>query len=159
MNFGKQSNRRSTSSLTVPRAHTFVSVAQSVAFQCNFGFELFTTQITQVTPLCVVSVHVGFQIVPAAACVVTQAADIRLQTCTHGHKTYLSWTSMCIGHGSVSHFFNFIPRKKTTTYSLVKISHVLWRTRDHCRRKSGLQKKKHASLCQSPSPDFQISHL
>lgn len=89
MNSGKQSNRRSISSLTVQHAHTFVGVAQSVALQRDFGFELFTAQIAQVTPLCVVSVHVGLQVVPAAACIVAQAADIRLQTCTHGHKTYL----------------------------------------------------------------------
>lgn len=115
MNSGKQSNRRSTSSLTVQRAHTFVGVTQSVALQRDFGFKLFTAQIAQVTPLCVVSVHVGLQVVPAAACVVAQAADIRLQTCIHGHKTYLGWTSMCFGHAAtweVSNFFISLKEKK-----------------------------------------------
>lgn len=66
-------------------ARTFIGVAQSVAFQRYFGFELFTTQIAEVTFFCVVSVHVSLQVTPAAACIITQAADVRLQTCTHGH--------------------------------------------------------------------------
>lgn len=58
----------------------FVSVAQSVAFERDFRFELFTAQVTEVASLCVVSVHVGLQVTPAAACVVTHSADVWLQT-------------------------------------------------------------------------------
>lgn len=65
---------------------TFIGVAQPVAFQRDFGFELFTTQITEVTFLCVVSVHVGLQVALTAASVVAHRADVRLQTCTHGHR-------------------------------------------------------------------------
>lgn len=56
----------------------FVCVAQSVAFQRSFGFELFTTQIAEVTLLCVVSVHVSLQVTPAAARIVAHAADVWL---------------------------------------------------------------------------------
>lgn len=76
------------------KEHTFISVAQSVAFQCDFGFELFAAQIAEVTSLGVVPVHVGLQIVPAAARVVTQVAGVWLQTCTHGHKTFHRWATM-----------------------------------------------------------------
>lgn len=48
-----------TLSVTEKSVHTFICVAQSVAFQRDFGFELFTTQITQMMPLCVVSVHMS----------------------------------------------------------------------------------------------------
>lgn len=60
-------------------------MAQSVAFERDFGFELFTTQIAEVTSLCVVPVHVSLQVIPAAACVVAHAAHVWLQTCTRGH--------------------------------------------------------------------------
>lgn len=69
--------------MTEQSGRTFVSVAQSVAFQRHFRFELFTTQITEVTPLCVVSVHMSLQVTLAAACIVTHAADVWLQTCKH----------------------------------------------------------------------------
>lgn len=68
--------------VTEQRVRTFICVAQSVAFQRNFGFEFFTAQIAQVTPFCVVSVHVSLQVTSAAACIVAHAADIWLQTCT-----------------------------------------------------------------------------
>lgn len=64
---------------------TFICVAQSVAFQRNLWFELFTTQITKVASFAVVSVHVSLQIASAAACVVTHGAGIRLQTYTWRH--------------------------------------------------------------------------
>lgn len=63
-------------------------MAQPVALQRHFGLELLATQITEVTPLCVVSVHVGLQVIPAAAGVVTHAAHVGLQTwhtCTNTH--------------------------------------------------------------------------
>lgn len=59
-------------------------MAQSVAFERDFRFELFTAQITEVTSLCVVSVHVSLQVASTAACIVTHTADIWLQTYTHG---------------------------------------------------------------------------
>lgn len=62
---------------------TFISVAQSVAFQRDLRFELFTAQITKVTSFCVVSVHVSLQVAPAAACVVAHSAGIWLQACTY----------------------------------------------------------------------------
>lgn len=65
---------------------TFICVAQSVAFQRNLRFEFFTTQITKVASLRVVSVHVSLQVAPAAACVVAQSAGIRFQTYKGGHK-------------------------------------------------------------------------
>lgn len=68
-------------------------MAQPVALQRDLGFELFATQIAEVPPLGVVPVHVGLQVVPAAAGVVTQVAGVRLQTCTQGHKTFQSWTA------------------------------------------------------------------
>lgn len=74
-----------TSSVTEQSVRTFIAVAQSVAFQRDFRFELFTTQITEVTSLCVVPVHMSLQVTPAAAGIVTHTADVRLQTCTHGH--------------------------------------------------------------------------
>lgn len=74
-----------TSSVTEQSGRTFISVTQSVAFQRDFRFELFTTQITEVTSLCVVSVHMSLQVTPAAACIVTHIADVWLQTCSHGH--------------------------------------------------------------------------
>lgn len=90
-----QTNRLITSKQAVTRRHhqwqswrTLVSVAQPVAFQRDFGLELFAAQITEVTPLCVVSVHVGLQVIPAAAGVVAHAAHVGLQTwhtCTNTH--------------------------------------------------------------------------
>lgn len=71
--------------MTEQSVRTFIGVAQPVAFQRNFRFELFTTQIAQVMPFCVVSVHVSLQVTPAAACIVAHATDVGLQTCTHGH--------------------------------------------------------------------------
>lgn len=68
--------------MTEQSVRTFIGVAQSVAFQRYFGFELFTAQIAEVTSLCVVPVHVSLQVIPAAACVVAHAADVRLHTCT-----------------------------------------------------------------------------
>lgn len=82
---------------------TFVSVAQSVAFQRDFGFELLAAQIAEVTPLGVVPVHVGLQVVPAAAGVVAQVAGVRLQTCTQGHETLQGRTTI----GSSSRGFSF----------------------------------------------------
>lgn len=64
-------------------------MAQPVAFQRDFGLELFATQITEVTPLCVVPVHVGLQVIPATAGVVAHAAHVGLHTwrmCTNTHK-------------------------------------------------------------------------
>lgn len=60
------------------RIHTFIWVAQSVAFQRHFGFELLATQIAEMTPLCVVSVHMSLQVTPTAARVVTHTAGVRL---------------------------------------------------------------------------------
>lgn len=54
-----------------------------MAFERVFRFELFTAQITQVMPLCVVSVHVSLQVTPTAACVVAQVADEGLHTYKH----------------------------------------------------------------------------
>lgn len=45
--------------MTGQSVRTFISVAHSVAFQRDFRFELFTAEITEVTSLCVVSVHVS----------------------------------------------------------------------------------------------------
>lgn len=59
-------------------------MAQPVALQRDFGFELLAAQVAEVTPLAVVPVHVGLQVVPAAAGVVAQVAGVRLQTCTRG---------------------------------------------------------------------------
>lgn len=70
------------------KTHTLIGVAQSVAFQRDFRFELLPAQIAQVTSLCVVAVHVGLQVALTAACVVTHAADVRLQTYSHRH----TWT-------------------------------------------------------------------
>lgn len=53
----------------------------SVAFQRDFRFELFTTQVTEMTFLCVMSVHMGFQVTPAAARVVTHSTHVGFQTC------------------------------------------------------------------------------
>lgn len=65
---------------------TFIGVAQSVAFERDFRFELFPAQITEVTFLCVVSVHVSLQVTPAAARIVTHTAHIRLHTYTPEQK-------------------------------------------------------------------------
>lgn len=64
---------------------TFICVGQSVAFQRAFRFELFAAQIAKVMSFRVVSVHVGLQVAPAAACVVAHSADIWLHTCISGH--------------------------------------------------------------------------
>lgn len=78
-------------------------MAQSVALQRDFGFELFAAQITEVTPLRVVPVHVGLQVVPAAAGVVAQVAGERLQTCTQGSGTLQGWTTVPL----IERFFFF----------------------------------------------------
>lgn len=88
---------------------TFVSVAQSVAFQRDFGFELLAAQIAEVTPLGVVPVHVGLQVVPAAAGVVAQVAGVRLQTCTQGHETLQGWTTTQLIERFF--FFYFVSRR------------------------------------------------
>lgn len=46
--------------------HTFICVAQPMAFQGEFRFELFTTQIAEMMTLRVVSVHVSLQVAPIA---------------------------------------------------------------------------------------------
>lgn len=89
-----------TSSVTEQSGRTFISVTQSVAFQRDFRFELFTTQITEVTSLCVVSVHMSLQVTPAAACIVTHIADVWLQTCSHGHTHTYKHTFKKITSGS-----------------------------------------------------------
>ena len=60
-------------------------MALSVAFQCDLRFELFTAQITEMRFLCVVPIQMGLEVTLAATCVVTQAAEERLQACTDGH--------------------------------------------------------------------------
>lgn len=45
---------------------TFICVAQPVAFQGEFRFELFTAQIAEMMTLRVVSVHVSLQVAPIA---------------------------------------------------------------------------------------------
>lgn len=67
-------------------AQTFIGVCQPVAFQGDFRLELFTAQITEMSSLRVVSIHMSLQVAPTAACVVTQAADIRLQTYKRTHS-------------------------------------------------------------------------
>lgn len=94
-------------------------MAQSVAFQCDFGFELFAAQIAEVTSLGVVSVHVGLQVVPAAASIVAQVAGVRLQTCTQNISE--------LGNHADSRevFLFFILCLEKNKKNLVKISNVL----------------------------------
>lgn len=54
-------------------------MVQSVAFQREFRFELFTAQITEMMLLAAVPVHVGLQVTPIAARVATHGAGVRLQ--------------------------------------------------------------------------------
>ena len=75
--------------MTEQIVHTFTAVAQSVAFQSDFRFERFTTQITDVTSVFIVSIHMSLQVTPTAACVVTHCAEVWFQTYktqTHDHK-------------------------------------------------------------------------
>lgn len=103
--FQKRAKRKN---LVIGETRTFVRVAQSVAFQCDFGFELFAAQITEVSFLGVVPVHVGLEVVPAAAGIVAQVAGIRLHTCTHGHKTFQGWETAPL----VERFFFFSCQEK-----------------------------------------------
>lgn len=84
---------------------TFVCVAQSVAFQCDFWFELFAAQIAEVTSLSVVPVHVGLQVVPAAAGIVAQVTGVRLQTCTQEHKNISELNNRAACPGLFRFFF------------------------------------------------------
>lgn len=59
---------------------TFICVVQSVTFQRELRFELFTTVITEMMLLTAVSVHVGLQVTPIAARVAAHTADVGLQT-------------------------------------------------------------------------------
>lgn len=62
---------------------TFIGVAQSVAFQRDFRLELFAAQITEMTSLCVVSVHMSLEVAPTATRIVTHITEVWLQTYTH----------------------------------------------------------------------------
>lgn len=97
MNNHKYTNTQITrSKLTIQKTlsavimHTFTTVAQSVAFQCDFRFELFTTQITDVTSVFVVSVHMSLQVTPTTACIVTHGAEVWLQTYKHRHNDHFT---------------------------------------------------------------------
>lgn len=95
-------------------------MAQSVTFQRDFGFELFAAQIAEVAPLRVVTVHVSLKVAPAAACIVAHAANVRLQTWTHGHtnKNYCLKRSTTVQHSKKMTLFplflrDFVKEGKT----------------------------------------------
>lgn len=119
--FQKRAKRKISFDTETP---TFVRVAQSVAFQCDFWFELFAAQIAEVTSLSVVPVHVGRQVAPTAAGVVAQIAGIWPQTCTQKHKS-MSGLDNCTACQVFFFFFLFFILCHQKSKSLVKISNVL----------------------------------